>query len=719
MIVGEMNLVFQGGGVRGIAYLGALAELLSRGVHCQNAAGTSVGGLVAAIAATAPDLDFVTTLIRDIEHSDLLREHVFVPAAPALQGMEGVFVELLHATVGELPEEFPLRQALTQVLKIHLAGARYTLDAYERWVEETLRQSLDIPASRRDPIMFSEMARPLAIYATDLANRDLVVWSTVDTPSASVAAAVAASAAAWPFFLPRTVGDGDRPVCVSRDSNQRVHSHELADGGWLANLPLEALNRLDPQGAFKSLALRLRSDPKESPKSDFERRILAVSNLVIEGGQRLELARHPGVTSIVIQCGDIDSFNATLDTNGVRSLISAGRKAVRESVIALPKPDRSTPPLDSSGVSMTRSHTLIRIGESIRDTDCSVLLTLPIGASETESLAPLEAVLPWIELRLADQRRPPISIRVLIDGPPDVIRRDPRAHRVLAAAKQLGIAVRAGSVTIHAVVSDSQDEERGLMLIREILHADSAPPIDPLLAFRQIVVLRRRSNRRLFDLVHAGLEDNFAAATKLCDGDGAPCPTLLQEHFRKVPNSAIEAAFKRAWASLGPMPRGVRRTSARLTKRERLVGGDADERGPLYARVRQLEAWRLVRASVIAELCSTLHVRFGEPLRLVRTPRISLPPVVIRFATGEQLVLRGRHRLWHAMTTARDLTSAALVLEIQLDKTWACPPTMVPWRHLTGTVGSPVGPANDGWRDLAIALRREFEVLGDELNTEA
>jgi NTE family protein len=58
------NLVFEGGGVKGIAYVGALQELENQGIlqHIKNVAGTSAG----AITATLLALNYTPDEIRSI-----------------------------------------------------------------------------------------------------------------------------------------------------------------------------------------------------------------------------------------------------------------------------------------------------------------------------------------------------------------------------------------------------------------------------------------------------------------------------------------------------------------------------------------------------------------------------------------------------------------------------------------------------------------------------
>ena len=47
-----MNVVFEGGGIKGLAYIGALRYLEDRGIRIKKAAGTSVGAIIASLVAS-------------------------------------------------------------------------------------------------------------------------------------------------------------------------------------------------------------------------------------------------------------------------------------------------------------------------------------------------------------------------------------------------------------------------------------------------------------------------------------------------------------------------------------------------------------------------------------------------------------------------------------------------------------------------------------------
>lgn len=71
------NLVFEGGGVRGIAYVGALRELEKRGIlgGIQRIAGTSAGAINAVLLATGHDAGETTGILLDLDFRNFLDDN--------------------------------------------------------------------------------------------------------------------------------------------------------------------------------------------------------------------------------------------------------------------------------------------------------------------------------------------------------------------------------------------------------------------------------------------------------------------------------------------------------------------------------------------------------------------------------------------------------------------------------------------------------------------
>jgi NTE family protein len=64
----RVDLVFEGGGVKGVGLVGAVSELLARGYEPQNIAGSSAGAIVASLLAAGYGADELTRVILDLDY---------------------------------------------------------------------------------------------------------------------------------------------------------------------------------------------------------------------------------------------------------------------------------------------------------------------------------------------------------------------------------------------------------------------------------------------------------------------------------------------------------------------------------------------------------------------------------------------------------------------------------------------------------------------------
>lgn len=193
------NLVFEGGGVRGIAYGGALealakAELLSK---IQRAAGTSAGAITACLVALKYSAVEISNIIANMDlasFEDKNREFRKMKDFGLYEGQ--IFLEWMNALI-----------ANSQV------------------------------GQGKPNLTFEELVScdglELKVYATDLFTRSLKEFSPTATPTVPIAEAVRASMSiplyfdAWKF------------------SNHNPDDHFYVDGGVLYNFPIGAFDDLE------------------------------------------------------------------------------------------------------------------------------------------------------------------------------------------------------------------------------------------------------------------------------------------------------------------------------------------------------------------------------------------------------------------------------------------------------------------------------------------
>lgn len=171
----RVALVLGGGGLKGFAHIGVLRALEERGVWPTLYAGTSIGALIAAAAASGCPTDDLACRAERLTRRDLFQLNHYAMLVGRMRA------ESLYAAE-------PLRALVEQVVP---AGA------------------------------FDDGRSPLLVNTVDVARATQVVWGLPGLRAASVRDAVYASCALPGFFPPGHVGGR---VCV--------------DGGTIDNLPI-------------------------------------------------------------------------------------------------------------------------------------------------------------------------------------------------------------------------------------------------------------------------------------------------------------------------------------------------------------------------------------------------------------------------------------------------------------------------------------------------
>ncbi|AGL19307.1 patatin-like phospholipase family protein [Actinoplanes sp. N902-109] len=213
----SLDLVLEGGGVKGLATAGAVSRLLDAGYRFERVAGTSVGAIAAAFAAAGLDAPGFTAVMERLDLSRIPQRH-----APPLP--------LLGETVGLLGHRGAFRgDYLHDFLLRELAGLGVRTFA-------DLRR--DDPGA--DAGLTAEQRYKLVVMATDV-TRGLLLrlpWDYpqfhLDPDEQLVADAVRCSLSIPFYFEP----------CALTDP-QTGHTSVIVDGGVLSNFAVEIFDRTD------------------------------------------------------------------------------------------------------------------------------------------------------------------------------------------------------------------------------------------------------------------------------------------------------------------------------------------------------------------------------------------------------------------------------------------------------------------------------------------
>lgn len=200
------NLVFEGGGVRGIAYAGALNVLEERGMlqRIERVGGTSVGSIAALLLAVGYTAQEMTAVLGDLEIQQFNDGRWF-------------FIGGLH----RLTRQY----------------GWYRGERFEHWLETLIARKTGNPN-----LTFAQLHqrkggpyKDLYVTGTDLTDQKAVVFSHERTPDLPLKTAVRISMSVPLYF--GAVFMNDRNEVVRKPRKNQTY-HIMVDGGLTANYPI-------------------------------------------------------------------------------------------------------------------------------------------------------------------------------------------------------------------------------------------------------------------------------------------------------------------------------------------------------------------------------------------------------------------------------------------------------------------------------------------------
>ncbi|GJD22372.1 phospholipase [Rivularia sp. IAM M-261] len=207
----KIPIAFQGGGVRGTAYIGAITALEELGIYPCAVSGSSAGAIVAAFVASGFTADEMLILMNDKDFSEFLDPVCKIP--------------------------------VLRLLIAYLQKGCFKGNNFHEWVESNLRIKLKKSQPGSLPT-FNDINIPLIITATNITHKKLVVASQKNTLSLPIADAVRMSMSLPFIFVP-----------------VRVSSCEIVDGGVTNNFPCRELRELISDKPILGFRLQTEENP--------------------------------------------------------------------------------------------------------------------------------------------------------------------------------------------------------------------------------------------------------------------------------------------------------------------------------------------------------------------------------------------------------------------------------------------------------------------------
>jgi predicted acylesterase/phospholipase RssA len=286
--------VFQGGGCKGSAYVGAYKEAVKWGVSFSEIVGTSAGSIVAALLGAGATSDELEKMIKDLDFKKFLQPPVAIPQYTA---------PWLSSVVKFIPLA-PTRKYHPILTHLGL----YNSEFLGKWLETKLAKLLP---HHQGPITFKDLVIPTSVIVTNLATKKVEIYSKEDTPNAVVSEAVRKSSNI-PFFF--------QPIDM-----------KYVDGGLLSNLPSFVFDDASKRMYNKILAFSLDTETSATEIKDFVQYSKSLLNTTLDGNLDLQLSLQNEVHIIRINTGTLAATDFELiDDLIVADLIKRGENAVND-----------------------------------------------------------------------------------------------------------------------------------------------------------------------------------------------------------------------------------------------------------------------------------------------------------------------------------------------------------------------------------------------------
>ena len=245
--------IFEGGGAKGLAHVGALKACEERRIEFRGVAGTSAGAIIAGLIAVGYKAEelFAPTLSEGQSVFD--REYISLVGRREWDNAQGVLGKAQHliakikqnyadgdkdkretaSLLIDWPRNFwrgcksafywlLLGRSLRPLAPVAAELGYFSLLGFQHWYNQQL--TIKLNKSSEQVVRFSDIEFDLRIISADLKSGSLVVHSRETCPGRSVAEAVVASICIPLVFKPKTFADSCR---------EELH----VDGGMLSNFP--------------------------------------------------------------------------------------------------------------------------------------------------------------------------------------------------------------------------------------------------------------------------------------------------------------------------------------------------------------------------------------------------------------------------------------------------------------------------------------------------
>lgn len=291
--------VFQGGGCRASAYVGAYKAAVENGVNFTEVVGTSAGAIIAVFIAAGATTEQIDAYIKELNFKDLLS-----PPQPNPNIKVNTLISIAANVFAfkSVKKYYPIYSSL---------GINNSV-MIKDWVDKKLRDILN----KTQPVKFKDLAIEAHVIVSDLKTKRVEIFNKENSPNKDVAEAVQYSCNIPIFFQPIEL--------------------RYVDGGMLSNLGTFVFSNRRDRFYNKILAFSLESDYEENNNEiksffDYGRSLV---NTILDGNLDLQLNLQNDIHIVRINTGNIKSTDFDKMTPDIIELLKLkGNNAVNDFLI--------------------------------------------------------------------------------------------------------------------------------------------------------------------------------------------------------------------------------------------------------------------------------------------------------------------------------------------------------------------------------------------------
>lgn len=247
----EFDLVFEGGGAKGLVFVGAMQSLEKHGHTANRLIGTSAGSIMATLLAAGYDARECLEATNERLPDGRPRFASFMDTPTILNDktlqdslnfwlrteLDNPFIpNLLEPMADELVENLLETAGFRHLISFFLKGGWYSGDALLQWIRDKLDAG-GRELSRATLAEFCEKTnRDLSLVASDVTGREMLILNHRTAPNLPIAWAVRMSMSV-PFAWQEVTWQAVWGKYRGRD----ISGHRVVDGGLLSNFPIQLL----------------------------------------------------------------------------------------------------------------------------------------------------------------------------------------------------------------------------------------------------------------------------------------------------------------------------------------------------------------------------------------------------------------------------------------------------------------------------------------------